>query len=341
VNGPKTFRQTAINEAIRASKRISGNELADYKGLVAVEYAADIQAIRSRTNDCLQTLTNVKTALEVAQPVQTNSTERARVQQGNASRAGGTAAPSLAGSAQPSQADTVLGNAESQCRTAISFGNPTLFKEFDEEAGTALGRAYQWLAVSPESTVLIIGLVGFGLFGAAIRMMGRPDKTPPPTERTLDQQVLTKKVERNNVVAVREGGLGYEITGAPARVLVQGVGAAFTVFLGGQAGTLLLASGSRPNVYSLLLFCFLGAVFAEEIWGWAQRMLHGRLNSPVGPEKQDEGSAANAGQSTQYGKAGVAKAAPGATATAADVTIVGQCAAVAPEIAEPAQDAGS
>jgi hypothetical protein len=264
-----------------------------------------------------------------------------------------------------------------------------------------------WLADAPPATVLIVGLIGFGLFGAAIRMLGRPDEvtvTPEEIEAArltaekavsdamaanaeadesqraaetavaqerqahlrveeyvrdqtalaaltaegktdddpevaalrvrlegrnraeLDaalqkaaQDVITAKAaavepvvrakrlaeeaeqlrrlyharlraltnQRSNVVVARprpDGQPGaepeYMISGAPARVLVHGLGAAFTVFLGGQSTLKLLADEGQVSPKALLLACFIGAVFAEEIWAKAKETLDRKPAAP-------------------------------------------------------------
>lgn len=86
--------------------------------------------------------------------------------------------------------------------------------------------------------------------------------------------------ERYNVVYRNAQGR-FVVGGAAARVFVQGVGAAFTVFLAGKAGTRLLASDEvSPHPFGLLLFCFVGAVFAEEIWKSAAHLLRTRTAQP-------------------------------------------------------------
>lgn len=97
------------------------------------------------------------------------------------------------------------------------------------------------------------------------------------TAESYHQQLRALLVsDRTNIVVQRDrsgGGTEFTISGAPAKVLVQGLGAAFTTFLAGQASVQILTTGGRTNAYSLLLSCFVGAVFAEEIWRWARRYL--------------------------------------------------------------------
>jgi len=215
---------------------------------------------------------------------------------------------------------------------------------------------YGWMADISDSAVLIVGLIGFGLFGAAIRMLGRPDDATIVTEadftlarmerdaeharlkekgqvrldaatryeaaktkyddtfKRLDVKVaknqttletLAKERDkaqadveaaqkdendakaaaskadtalaaldrqaaegRSNFVVerVEDGKREYVISGAPAKVFVSGLGAAFTVFLAGKAGVQIFTEGGRTSPTGLLLACFVGAVFAENIW---------------------------------------------------------------------------
>jgi hypothetical protein len=48
----------------------------------------------------------------------------------------------------------------------------------DKNAGSVLENVlFPWMVGMPSTTQLIVGMFGFGLFGAAIRMLGRPDRT--------------------------------------------------------------------------------------------------------------------------------------------------------------------
>ncbi|NQE60406.1 hypothetical protein [Caulobacter sp. RHG1] len=215
---------------------------------------------------------------------------------------------------------------------------------------------YGWMADLSDSAVLIVGLIGFGLFGAAIRMLGRPDETPVAEadfvlarlnreiaharllekgeQRLSAEKVYTdanKAVDQTNPTAVtalnamrvafeqiqaeeaeakkvaidadnalaalerraseartnfvveriENGKREYVVSGAPAKVLVSGLGAAFTVFLAGKAGVQIFTEGGRTSPTGLLLACFVGAVFAEQIWRAASDMVNKRT-TPAG-----------------------------------------------------------
>lgn len=202
---------------------------------------------------------------------------------------------------------------------------------------------FGWMIGMPKTTILIIGLLGFGLFGAAIRMLGRPDhpEVMPQNDddKTLQNMVqdlleraasvragagavdaesadnrrkrlceiaalkaLTIQInalarqehaERNNIIYTRseyaidnQAGLKVRervaVSSAPARVLVHGMGAAFTVFLMGESGARFFSDGGKTSPIGLVALCFIGAVFAEDIWRRAHDFL-GRQISPSSP----------------------------------------------------------
>lgn len=304
------------------------------------------------------------------------------------------------------------------CGRALKFKPPFdwLHPEPCEEGQTCVrtpkaefpGVLYGWLASTSDAAVLIVGLMGFGLFGSAIRMMGRAD-TPTVTDEdilaartladvalrdvcvpadrrqrakeakekaqaaadeacatfkaraasdpseTLDEaaktraateeaaaqtamtdaqgrlreaaaeyvkadgawreaelkakaaeakydQTLRDLIENRSSIVVKDpeakGHDEYIISGAPAKVMVQGLGAAFTTFLAGQASVQILSTGGQVNAFSTLLACFIGAVFAEEIWKQARKWLPNGAGAPAAAtceeKKGDQKSAANA-----------------------------------------------
>ena len=117
------------------------------------------------------------------------------------------------------------------------------------------------------------------------------------TAESYHQQLRALLVsDRTNIVVQRDrsgGGTEFTISGAPAKVLVQGLGAAFTTFLAGQASVQILTTGGRTNAYSLLLSCFVGAVFAEEIWRWARRYLPSDTPPPPAGSVTSESASAS------------------------------------------------
>jgi hypothetical protein len=291
-NFQSDFRSQARYEVVAASKRLSGSRFADYKTILLAEFVADSKAVHQQGDECFKTLTTLDAQLDAINnpPSQPGSRSGAPAAPAASPAAPpplpGPIAPVAApaagpavqgaggrGAAGPSRVRPLAIGVAGACPADVKFGEPMKYVSFDPEGATALAQAYQWLAISPDTTVLITGLVGFGLFGAAIRMMGHVAGSRQASTGDWDPEDGMKEYR---VVADRgDGRLG--VSGAPARVLVQGVGAAFTVFLGGQAGAMVITTESKPNVYSLLLICFIGAVFAEEIWKWAQSLLQARL----------------------------------------------------------------
>jgi hypothetical protein len=112
---------------------------------------------------------------------------------------------------------------------------------------------------------LIIGLLGFGFFGALAASFIREFAATPG----------------NDLPAI-----GFVL---PA--LVRGVGAAILVFLLAKGGTAILTRGdASPNAYAIFVACFVAAVFSEDVWSWARTRQRRQLNENV-PADVAKGSA--------------------------------------------------
>lgn len=127
-----------------------------------------------------------------------------------------------------------------------------------------IDRVYPWLGEDRSSrpVLLMMGLLGFGLFGSAIRAMARKEK------------LVAEDAESNGAVKLDAGQFGA--------IIFQGAGAAMAVFLAFQAGALVFTGGENVSPFPQLLFVFLGAVFAEEVWSWGKSALQGVLGRAKG-----------------------------------------------------------
>ena len=88
--------------------------------------------------------------------------------------------------------------------------------------------------------VLIVGLVGFGLFGALVSSFIRAREREGPTDLFA--------------------------------VICIGGSAAIVIFLAAYGGIVVMAQSEHdPNAYVLFLTCLVAAVFGEDVWRWARR----------------------------------------------------------------------
>lgn len=108
------------------------------------------------------------------------------------------------------------------------------------------GRAAAWLLrTESQELALIVGLLGFGFFGALAASFIKEFAGTPGNELPAVGFIL------------------------PA--LVRGVGAAILVFLVAKGGTAILTRGdAQPNAYAIFVACFVAAVFSEDVWSWAR-----------------------------------------------------------------------
>jgi hypothetical protein len=126
---------------------------------------------------------------------------------------------------------------------------------------------------------LIVGMMGFGLLGAAASTFVR-------------EQSKREELELQRLKALAEQGLPLTpvppATKVPRRpvqplvlnlpsVVIRGGSAAIVVFLGIMGGLSVLTQEAEPNPYALLFTCLVGAVFSEKVWRWAEERF--QLNS--------------------------------------------------------------
>jgi hypothetical protein len=108
------------------------------------------------------------------------------------------------------------------------------------------GAAAAWLlrTESPE-LALIIGLLGFGFFGALAASFIREFAGTP--------------------------GNALPAIGFILPALIRGIGAAILVFLLAKGGTAIFTRGdASPNAYAIFFACFVAAVYSEDVWSWAR-----------------------------------------------------------------------
>jgi hypothetical protein len=128
------------------------------------------------------------------------------------------------------------------------FAAPPVRPELGARLGPFSGIALWLLKTETLSLVLIAGLFGFGLLGAAastiIRERGTQNAPGTPLVRDLPS------------------------------VIVRGLTAAIVVFLAVKGGLAIFGTGSPdPNPYVLMLTCLVAAVFSEPVWAGAQSYL--------------------------------------------------------------------
>jgi hypothetical protein len=111
-----------------------------------------------------------------------------------------------------------------------------------------LGESASWL-IKPNSPdlVLIIGMFGFGMLGAAISCFVNI------APRTKQNQPLIEDLHI---------------------VIIRGFSAAIVIFLATKGGIAIINNGNNnPNPHVLFFTCLVGAVFSERIWDWAKKQL--------------------------------------------------------------------
>jgi hypothetical protein len=133
----------------------------------------------------------------------------------------------------------------------------------------SFGVAISWLLRSEsQPLVLIVGLLGFGLLGAAC-------------------STFVREVSRRGD---GKGALVEDLAG----VVIRGVSAAVVVFLAVYGGLAIFGTNAEPNPYVVLFTCLVGAVFSDTVWDWAQSRLQDSFAKQGGGERA--GDVATAGE---------------------------------------------
>ncbi len=175
---------------------------------------------------------------------------------GTLSRSPPGAGPMPLGDGSLSQARS---SAEQQCRRNIRDTAVPRRADLGSTLGP-IGVATNWLLKSESLPLtLIVGLVGFGLLGAACSTFIRRRSTRRPGEPWVDD---------------------------PLAVVVQGTSAAIVVFLAVYGGLAVFAAPSaEPNPYVVLFACLVAAVYSEDVWSWARTRLGGGIAGKQGTDK--------------------------------------------------------
>jgi len=143
-----------------------------------------------------------------------------------------------------------------------------------------LGMLAVWvLETETMPLALIVGMIGFGVLGAAASTIIR--EKLESAQRGPDDGVIVR-----------------DLFG----VLIRGISSAVVVFLAAEGGLSILAvEDTEPNPYALLLLCLVAAVFSEAVWDWAQKWLGERLGAarfpdspPIPPGDGEEEAAGDA-----------------------------------------------
>jgi hypothetical protein len=143
----------------------------------------------------------------------------------------------------------------------------TYFVQQSGKRRTLFENVGDWLAnTNSMDIVLIIGMFGFGLLGAAISsfITARREALRDPTTPLVDNLSV---------------------------VIIRGFSAAIVIFLATKGSIAVINNGSNdPNPYVLFFACIVGAVYSERIWDWAKD----RISSTYKTEAEQAAAAAAA-----------------------------------------------
>ena len=147
-------------------------------------------------------------------------------------------------------------------------------QEMGQDWGIVFAPFIRYFAASRNVDVLLLlGMIGFGLFGSAISIYVGGNVQSGETDALHDVML----------------------------VIVRGFSAAVVVFLAIRGGVAVINKGeSNPDPLVLFLFCFIGAVFSDPIWKWAQKSIQNTFpsgttnsatgNPPASPTNQSQHS---------------------------------------------------
>jgi hypothetical protein len=137
---------------------------------------------------------------------------------------------------------------DGKCNFDAEFLNPPLplRGDFDEGLGPVNLVAGWLLTTESRDIALIVGLLGFGLFGA------------------IAAQFISPAASRSTKAGV---------------VFVRGMAASVVVFLAIAGGLAVFTKDAIPNPFAVYFACLVAAVFSEDVWIWArgrQKQILGR-----------------------------------------------------------------
>ncbi|HEX8322078.1 hypothetical protein [Longimicrobium sp.] len=145
---------------------------------------------------------------------------------------------------------------------------------------------------------LIVGMLGFGLLGAAastfVREQTRRERRESAWIRRWQREYAKRPPSDSHKEAAADAAAKADAA-TPDRpsqplvlnlpsVVIRGGSAAIVVFLGIMGGLSVLTQEAEPNPYALLFTCLVGAVFSENVWHWAEK----RFGLNLGGEEPDE-----------------------------------------------------
>ncbi|HYR09764.1 MAG TPA: hypothetical protein VEQ60_18455 [Longimicrobium sp.] len=161
---------------------------------------------------------------------------------------------------------------------------------------------------------LIVGMVGFGLLGAAastfVREQSRRERREARRLKRLEKALRKRGVREPHLSdEMRKPGDRSQpihpvqplVLNLPS-VVIRGGSAAIVVFLGLMGGLSVLTQEADPNPYALLFTCLAGAMFSEKVWSWAEKRFG--LNLESGQEEEDDSDADEEGGGGDGGDGG-------------------------------------
>lgn len=129
-------------------------------------------------------------------------------------------------------------------------------RKIGSDYGAVFSLFIRWLGQGSTDVLLLVGMIGFGLFGSILSVFMTTDTGSDHNQNSLTHKTML--------------------------VVVKGFSAAIVVFLATRGGISILNSGSsNPNPLILFLFCFIGAIFSDPVWEWSKQKILGTFPKPT------------------------------------------------------------